>query len=178
MNTPVDSWTSLEELVSKLMETPVPDTNLPLRTHLLHSDPDSRASALLVQFPVGWKRSVGTYTCAEHAVVLEGEIILDDHMWVASEGFVVPGGITRRETFAPNGALAVAWFGGAPRWTSGGTPLNTPSCEPWQGDYPIGPIGAFDEVDVTNRRWRHNPQSTGSEAPSDSGIIRYEWPMP
>ncbi len=175
MNTPVDSWTSLEELVSKLMETPVPDANLPLRTHLLRSDTVSRASALLVQFPVGWKRSVGTYTCAEHAVVLDGEIILDDHTWVATGGFIVPGGITRRETFTPNGALAVAWFGGAPRWTSGGTPLNTPSCESWNGD---NPTGAFDEVDVTNRWWRHNPQSTASEAQSDSGIFRYEWPRP
>lgn len=182
MNAPGDSWTSLEELVAKLAETPVLDANLPLHTYLLHADPDSRASCLLVQFPVGWKRGTGTYSCAEHALILEGEIILDDHTWKATEGFIVPGGITRRETYSPRGALAVAWFGGAPRWTSGGTPLSKPSCEPWQGDNPINPIepigsiGAFDEVDVTNRRWRHNLQSSEAEAQSDSGIIRYQWP--
>ena len=175
MNIPVDSWTSLDELVSKLMDTPVPDANLPLRTHLLHADPGSRASALLVEFPVGWKRSVGTYTCAEHAVVLDGEIILDDRTWVATEGFIVPGGITRRETHTPNGALAVAWFGGAPRWTSGGTPLNTPSCESWHGG---NPTGAFDEVDVTNRGWRHHSQFNESASQQASGIIRYQWPSP
>ena len=184
MNAPGDSWTSLEELVAKLAETPVLDANLPLHTYLLHADPDSRASCLLVQFPVGWKRGTGTYSCAEHAVVLEGEIILDDQAWTSTKGFIVPGGITRRETFTPHGALAVAWFGGAPRWTSGGEPWSKPSCEPWQGDNPINPIepigsiGAFDEVDVTNRRWRHNLQSSESEAQSDSGIIRYQWPSP
>lgn len=175
MNTPVGSWVRLEELVSRLLETPVPDANLPLRTHLLHADPDSRASALLVQFPAGWKRSVGTYSCAEHAVVLDGEIILDDLTWVATDGFIVPGGITRRETFTPNGALAVAWFGAAPRWISGETPLNTPSCESWNGD---NPTAAFDEVDVTNRRWRHNSQFNQSAPQQVSGIIRYQWPSP
>ena len=173
MNTSVNSWTNLEELVSRLVETPVPDTNLPLRTHLLHADPESRASCLLVQFPVGWKRGVGTYTCAEHAIILDGEITLDDHRWVAGEGFVVPGGITRRETHTPHGALAVAWFGGAPRWTSGGTPSDTPSSESWLGD---NPKGVFDEVDVTNHRWRHNPQSTAFETQIDSGVIGYQWP--
>jgi hypothetical protein len=181
MNAPGSSWTSLDELVFKLAETPVPDANLPLHTYLLHADSDSRASCLLVQFPVGWKRGIGTYSCAEHALVLDGEIILDDQTWAATEGFIVPGGVTRRETFTPHGALAVAWFGGAPRWTSGGTPLSKPTCEPWQGDNPIEPnepIGVFDEVDVTNRRWRHNPQLSASEAHSDSGIIRYQWPSP
>jgi hypothetical protein len=181
MNTLGDSWTSLEELVSKLAETPVLDANLPLHTQLLHADPDSRASCLLVQFPVGWKRGTGTYSCAEHALILEGEIILDDHTWKATEGFIVPGGITRRETYSPHGALAVAWFGGAPRWTSGGTPLSKPSSDPWQGDKTIEaiePIGAFDEVDVINQRWRHNPQPSASEAESNSGIIRYQWPRP
>lgn len=178
MNTSGDSWTSLEELAAKLAETPVLDASLPLHTYLLHADPESRASCLLVQFPVGWKRGTGTYSCAEHAVVIDGEIILDDQTWTATEGFIVPGGVTRRETFTPHGALAVAWFGGAPRWTSGGAPLSKPSCESWQGDNPIGPVGAFDEVDVTNRRWRHNSQSLASEAQSDSGIIRYQWPRP
>lgn len=165
-------WIDLDALVADLVITPVLDASLPLRTHLLHADPETRASCLLVQFPPGWKRTVGTYACAEHAVVLEGEVILDGQQWGAGQGFVVPAGVTRQETYAPQGALAVAWFGGAPRWTSGGTPLAEPSCAVWNGDLATG---VCDEVDAAQRRWRHNMepvQQSGAEN------YVYQWPSP
>jgi hypothetical protein len=172
MNSPEGSWTDLDELVGKLESTPVPDTNSPLRTTLLHADPITRASCMLVEFPPGWKRAAGIYSCAEHAVVLDGEIILDGDLWTKYQGFVVPADRARTETFSPSGALAVAWFGGAPRWTSGAIPHSTPSSEAWVGD---SPSGICDELDPVARKWRHCVEA---ETPSQTGVFMYQWPKP
>jgi hypothetical protein len=175
MDTAPDSWIDLDDQLGSLQPTPVPDANAPLLTTLLYSDPTTRASCLLVEFPVGWKRTAGTYSCAEHAVVLDGEIILDGIKWSAGEGFVVPAGSARTETYAPQGARAVAWFGGTPRWTSGGDTSDaansgTVSGISWVGD-PGG--GVVDEVDLVGRRWRHNTQPLEER---DSAVMTYQWP--
>ena len=170
MDNVVDEWADLKELATNLASTSVPDSNLPLLTSLLHADPVTRASCLLVEFPPGWKRTSGNYSCAEHALVLRGSVILDSEEWSAGHGFVVPAGALRTETFSPDGALAVAWFGGAPRWTSAAIGGESKSGLAWNGDQ-----GATrrDEVDMQGWRWRHVPQPTGQP---ESGIITYQWP--
>jgi len=173
------AWINLDELVGKLQPTPVPDANIPLLTTLLHADPNSRASCMLVEFPVGWKRTAGIYSCAEHAGVLEGEILLDGVSWNTHQGFVVPADRARTETFTPGGALAVAWFGGAPRWTSGSGQstevLSEPSSEPWAGD---SPSGACDELDSVTKKWRHCvDQQTNEQSPAKTGVFMYQWPV-
>lgn len=180
MDTASGSWIDLDDQLGALQPTPVPDANAPLLTTLLYSDPKTRASCLLVEFPVGWKRTAGTYSCAEHAIVLDGEIILDGITWLPGQGFVVPAGSARTETFAPQGARAVAWFGGTPRWTSrtdtsDSANSGNPSGISWVGDLGDGEVGdgEVDEVDFVRRRWRHNSQSLGEQ---DSEIISYQWP--
>ncbi len=168
----VDEWVDLKELATNLESTPVPDSNLPLLTSLLHSDPVTRASCLLVEFPPGWKRTAGIYSCAEHAVVLRGSVILDGDNWSAGQGFVVPAGGLRTETFTPQGALAVAWFGGAPRWTSAETGGESKSGQPWLGDQGST---ARDELDIQGWRWRHVSEPTGQ---ADSGTVTHQWPSP
>jgi hypothetical protein len=177
MNPINSSWIDLDYLVGRLQSTPVPDANLPLRTTLLHADPLSRASCMLVEFPIGWKRAAGMYSCAEHAVVIDGELILDGDLWTKNQGFVVPADRARTETCAPGGALAVAWFGGAPKWTSAATQRQlTPSSEFWVGD---SPDGTYDELNSVGRKWRHcdEPQSDVREQPK-SGVFMYRWPTP
>jgi hypothetical protein len=169
-------WTDLRELVSHLEPTPVPNANMPLRTKLLHADSVTRASCLLVEFPVGWKRTAGVYSCAEHAIVLSGSVILDGEDWSAGHGFVVPAGELRTETFTPKGALAVAWFGGVPRWNSSEIVTETggksTSGQAWLGDHGKA---ERDETDPQLWRWRHVSAPTGS---AETGIFSYRWPTP
>lgn len=177
MDSAAETWINLDELLGDLQPTPIQDANLPLRTKLLHADPQTRASCLLVEFPAGWQRSAGAFTCAEHAVILDGEIILDGDHWGPGQGFVVPAEVGRTETRAPNGALAVAWFSGAPRWTSGedtsgvGAAGKGSSIQ-WSGD---APAGESDELDASQRKWRHNPEASLEKK---SGIFVYSWPTP
>jgi hypothetical protein len=166
----VDEWVDLKELATKLAPTPVTDSNLPLMTSLLRAVPNTRASCLLVEFPPGWKRTAGSYSCTEHAVILSGSVILDGQVWLAGHGFIVSAGGLRTETFAPEGALAVAWFGGAPRWTSAGRGGDSTSGQTWNGDQGIT---VRDEVDTLGWRWRHVSQPEGQPG---LGTFNYEWP--
>jgi hypothetical protein len=180
VDTASGSWIDLDDQLRALQPTTVPDANAPLLTTLLYSDPQTRASCLLVEFPQGWKRAAGTYSCAEHAIVLDGEIILDGITWTAGQGFVVPAGAVRTETYTPHGAVAVAWFGGTPRWTSKvdtseSASSGNPSGTSWVGDLGGGEVGGgeVDEVDFVGRRWRHNFLPLEEQ---DSKIISYQWP--
>lgn len=163
-------WVDLDSRMDQLQETAVPDASAPLRTHLLHVDPRSSGSCLLVAFPSGWERGPGAYSCFEHAVVLEGSIELDGDMWEAGTAFVVPADAQRRRTVAPSGALAVAWFSAAPRWAGGGG-IDTPaSSVVWSGDL-VDANAASDEVDAAGRRWRHVEPGVGA----DDSFLRYSW---
>ena len=166
----MDEWVDLKELATNLAPTPVPDSNFPLLTSLLRTDPVTRASCLLVEFPVGWKRTSGMYSCAEHALVLRGSVILDGEDWSAGHGFIVPAGELRTETYSPDSALAVAWFSGAPLWNSAETGGQSKSGQDWSGDQGIT---MRDEVDMQGWRWRHVPQPTGQP---ESGVVTYQWP--
>ena len=168
----VGEWVDLKEIATKLAPTPVPDSNLSLLTLLLHSDPITRASCLLVEFPPGWKRNSGIYSCVEHAVVLQGSVILDGTSWSTGQGFIVPAGALRTETFSPQGAIAVAWFGDAPRWTSAEVGSDSPSGLAWSGDQD-GTM--HDEVDIYGWRWR---QVGEPDIQLDPGTINYQWPSP
>jgi len=163
-------WVDLASRTEQLQETLVPDASAPLLTNLLHFETESSGSCLLVSFPVGWERGPGAYSCFEHAVVLEGSIELDGDLWEAGSAFVVPADAQRRRTFAPSGALAVAWFSSAPRWSGGGGIDVPASSEVWAGD-PADANVASDEVDAATRRWRH-VQPGGAR---DESALRYSW---
>lgn len=163
-------WIDLASRMDQLQETVVPDASAPLLTNLLHVESGSSGSCLLVRFPVGWERGSGVYSCFEHAVVLEGSIELDGDLWEAGTAFVVPADAQRRRTFAPSGALAVAWFSAAPHWTGGGGTDTPASSVVWSGD--VGDANAAsDEIDVVGRRWRHI-ESGGA---FDEACLRYSW---
>jgi hypothetical protein len=165
------AWVDLAPLEARLQETVVPDASAPLRTHLLHVDPQSSGSCLLVSFPIGWERGSGTYSCVEHAVVLDGSIELDGDLWEPGTAFVVPADAPRRRTYSPNGALAVAWFSATPRWTGGESQAQAaPSSAAWAGDL-ADANAACDEVDAVGRRWRHMP----AESNEDNEFLRYSW---
>lgn len=167
-----DSWINVDNRASGLTSTPVPDATLPLATSVLRTDPASSGSCLLVSFPEGWERGPGSYTCAEHAVVIDGSIELDGSLWEAGSAFVIRAGAQRTRTFSPGGALAVAWFAGVPRWSGGGEVAGIPgSSSLWLGDQPDD-SSAADIVDVAGRRWRHVP--AGDSSVSDEHL-RYVW---
>lgn len=163
-------WVDLDGYARELSVTVVPDANEPLMTRLLHFDPDSGGSCLLVAFPTGWERGSGAYSCFEHAVILDGSIELDGDLWEAGTSFVVPADAQRRRTFAPSGAMAVAWFSATPRWNGGGAIDGPASSAEWSGDL-TDANAASDEVDALGRRWRHI--EAGSV--SDSSFLRYSW---
>jgi hypothetical protein len=163
-------WVDLASRKYHVQETVVPDASAPLLTSLLHVDPGSSGSCLLVSFPIGWERGPGSYSCFEHAVVLEGSIDLDGDRWEAGTAFVVPAKAQRRRTFAPTGALVLAWFSAAPRWTGGGRVDGPASSHLWVGD-PVDANTATDEVDLVGRRWRHLMPGLSTE----DAYLHYSW---
>lgn len=163
-------WVDLASRMDQLQETVVPDASAPLLTTVLHVEPTSSGSCLLVSFPAEWERGPGAYSCFEHAVVLEGSIELDGDLWEAGTSFVIPADAQRSRTFAPSGALAVAWFSGAPRWTGGGGIEAPASSVVWSGDF-ADANAASDEVDAAGRRWRHVEPGIAS----DDAHVRYSW---
>lgn len=164
------AWVDLDSRLSDLRSTPVPDANEPLMTSLVHADPKSSGSCLLVSFPVGWQRGAGSYSCDEHAIVLDGSIELDGELWETGMSFIVPAGAQRTRTFCPGGALAVAWFAGAPRWTGGGGPGEVPSSAAWAGDLQDERF-PHDGVDIGGRRWRHFDPGESF----DDSLLYYSW---
>lgn len=166
------SWIDLDARVAELASTSVPDANLPLATSVLQVDKASSGTCLLVSFPAGWERGPGSYTCAEHAVVIDGSIELDGTLWDAGSAFFIPAGAQRTRTFSPGGALAIAWFAGVPRWIGGGEVAGAPgSSSSWVGDGMDTSI-ASDVVDVTGRSWRH--VAAGDSSVSEE-LLRYAW---
>ncbi len=98
----------------------IPGGSQPVRLHRLHLDRASKASVSLVEFPPGWSRDIsGSYAVAEEFVVLRGALEMNGLRHQVGEWVFVPGDARREATRTPEGALALAWFGGIPTWQPG-----------------------------------------------------------
>jgi hypothetical protein len=95
----------------------------PLR--MLHADDlsvhplraDGRGLTAFVQFVPGWTRHRPvSCTVDEQFVVLAGTLQINDAVAGAGSLVHVPAGTPRTSTSTEEGCLAIAWFGGIPRW--------------------------------------------------------------
>lgn len=116
----VAGWVDLDPLLAYSADWPqvnVPGAGTPVRLRRLHHEPTTRASLSLVHFPPGWVRdAVGSFTVTEEFLVLTGTVELSGHLVGPGRVALVPAGCERRGTRA-DGAVALAWFSGAPAWS-------------------------------------------------------------
>lgn len=102
--------------MSGAVDVPIPDSTAAVKMHRLHTWDDG-TSVMIVNFPVGWSRLIeGSYECAEEFFVFEGELHMSGDVIVAGDHTWVPPQSLRIGAFTPNGAVAIAWFYGAPKW--------------------------------------------------------------
>ena len=102
--------------MSGAVEVPIPDSTASVKMHRLHTWDDG-TSVMIVNFPVGWSRPIdGSYECAEEFFVFEGELHMSGDVIVAGDHTWVPPQSLRIGAYTPNGAVAIAWFYGAPKW--------------------------------------------------------------
>ena len=102
--------------MSGAVDVPIPDSTAAVKMHRLHTWDDG-TSVMIVNFPVGWSRPIeGSYECAEEFFVFEGELHMSGDVIVAGDHTWVPPQSLRIGAFTPNGAVAIAWFYGAPKW--------------------------------------------------------------
>lgn len=102
--------------MSAAVEVPIPDSTASVKMHRLHSWEDG-TSVMIVNFPPGWSRPIeGSYECAEEFFVFEGELHMSGDVIVAGDHTWVPPQSLRIGAYTPNGAVALAWFYGAPKW--------------------------------------------------------------
>ncbi|MGA3564507.1 cupin domain-containing protein [Melissospora conviva] len=101
------------------LDLTLPGSEPPVRMRRLHADPETKASVSLVRFPAGWRRpGTGWYPVAEEFVVLEGGMeVVGTHG--AGDYVYLPPRAIRAGTASPQGALVLAYFAGAPKWTEG-----------------------------------------------------------
>lgn len=98
------------------IDVPIPDSTSPVRMKRLHTWEDG-TSVMVVNFPAGWARPIdGSYECAEEFLLLEGELQMSGDTVQAGDHVWVPPLSLRIGAFTPNGAVAIAWFYGAPKW--------------------------------------------------------------
>lgn len=98
-------------------ELTIPDSSPPVAIARLREEADG-GYWTLVRFPAGWSRPVtGHYQVTEEFWLLEGELEMSDEVYRAGSGAHVPAGAQRSDTRSMLGALALARFAGAPRWT-------------------------------------------------------------
>ena len=119
---------------------PLPGSEPHVEVRRLHTDDDGRPTSL-VRFPSGWARPVtGAYEVVEEVLWLEGGFTMSGHHHPPGTYTWLPAWYVRRESSAPDGALAFAWFGGRPGWHT--DDLREPEAEPvithWR-DAPIQP---------------------------------------
>jgi hypothetical protein len=94
----------------------MPGASGPVEIALLPPLPDGAFRAY-VRFPAGWSRpGPGHYAVAEEVLLLEGDLHMNGESWGAGDWIQIPAGRTRRDSHTTNGCLALAWFGGDPRW--------------------------------------------------------------
>jgi hypothetical protein len=99
------------------VDFPIPDSNTPVKMNRLHIWNDG-TSVLVVNFPAGWSRPIiGSYECAEEFIMLEGELHMSGEVFRAGDHAWVPPHSLRIGTSSPNGATALAWFYGRPKWS-------------------------------------------------------------
>ncbi len=102
--------------MSGAVEVPIPDSTDVVKMHRLHTW-ENGTSVMIVNFPAGWSRPVdGSYECAEEFFVFEGELQMSGQTIVAGDHAWVPPHSLRIGAYTPNGAVAIAWFYGAPKW--------------------------------------------------------------
>lgn len=102
--------------LSGAVEVLIPDSTDVVKMHRLHTWENGN-SVMIVNFPVGWSRPIdGSYECAEEFLVLEGELRMSGETIVAGDHTWVPPHSLRVGAYTPNGAVAIAWFYGAPKW--------------------------------------------------------------
>ena len=90
----------------------MPYSSGPVELVQLHKTADG-ARSLLVRFPVGWSRLIaGYYPVEEEFVVLHGELNFDGRNCKPCDWVLAPGGLVRRATNTPKGALVWARFDG------------------------------------------------------------------
>lgn len=102
------------------VEMTIPGSAPPVSLLRVHLDPATKASVSVVRFPAGWRRpSHGHYEVGEEFVVLEGELVVSGVRHRPGHVVYVPAGQPRYDSSSTCGALALAWFAGAPQWHSG-----------------------------------------------------------
>jgi hypothetical protein len=94
---------------------PTAGAELPLSTQLLARDPGTGSRTLLVRFPAGFAReALVRYDVDEDFLVVSGELMMNGDRFLPGDWVDVPAGTVRGGTRTGTGALAVAWFSGAP----------------------------------------------------------------
>ena len=69
--------------------------------------------AILCKFPAGFQRTTaGGYVVAEEFILLSGELQLEEVVFQPGQLAFVPAHYLRTNMTSPDGALALAWFGG------------------------------------------------------------------
>lgn len=101
---------------SKAVDVPIPDSTASAKMHRLHTW-ESGTSVMIVNFPIGWSRPIdGSYECAEEFIMIEGELQMSGDKFYPGDHAWVPPHSPRIAAFSPEGAVALAWFYGAPQW--------------------------------------------------------------
>jgi hypothetical protein len=101
-------------------ELVIPDGEPAVLVHRLFSDPGTGALTTLVRFPPGWRRPhSGHYVVEEEALFLDGSFEMSGLEYHAGTFAFFPAGYHRESSIAPNGAMALAWFGGRADWHRG-----------------------------------------------------------
>lgn len=170
----------------------IPGGSAPVRLHRLWLDRASKASVSLVRFPPGWERTAtGSYAVAEEFVVLAGVLEMNGRHHGAGCWAFVPADACRQDTRTPDGALALAWFGGVPTWqpgwydvrrrTASGPAdalgvLMAPSAGHGGSEVVSGPLapapGVRDALDVERWTWTWLPAGAGLPDRVDRLLVR------
>lgn len=172
---------SLDHLAKELRPLLVPGASRPFHARRLITDPVSNATAMLVYFPSGWTRMAGSYSCVEHAVLLDGILEIDGFECRPGAGFLIPAGAIRWSAQS-SGALALAWFSSSPVWRAAPKQTQTETSKvssvlAWPGDRPSG---VFDLVDLQLRTWLHVNSEETSQVDLESyalgdGALAFQW---
>lgn len=164
----------------------LPDSRPGVRRAVLHAAGGGGASVQAVDFPPGWRREpAGHFLVDEEFVVLRGWLQLSDVVVRAGEHAVVPAGAVRADSSAgPGGCLAVAWFGGVPRWHPGPgpAPAAAVASRPLEGvqladggrlrPYPAAEVVGPSDVVTTDGRWTWVPDGATMATPDAVALVR------
>ena len=96
----------------------------------LSRDAASGARSLLVRYPIHWRGPRGALSIDEEALVLEGALDRDGRRYAQDCYGWLPAGYRQTVRAAPEGAVALAFYGAEPTWTDGDARLGRPAAEP------------------------------------------------